>query len=99
VIQRDLPGADVLEAGLSALQQKSYTPEALAVWALHGRLRNCGVDVPDMTLVGDAEIRIYEELGRIGERNPHAAMNGIMRRLDAYASAAEARRHRGTEEK
>jgi hypothetical protein len=99
VIQRDLPGADVLEVGLSALEQNGYTPEALAVWALHGRLRNCGVDVPDMTLVGDAEIRMYEALGRRGEGNPHAAMNGLMRRLDAYASAAEARRHRGPQDK
>ena len=99
MIQRDLPGVDVLEAGLSALEKNGYTPEALAVWALHGRLRNCGVDVPDMTLAGEAEIRMYEELGRSGERNPHAAMNGIMRRLDAYASAAEARRHRGAIDK
>lgn len=94
MIQHELPGADLLEAGLADLRANRYSPEALAICALQGRLRHCGVEVPEVTLAGDAEIQMYYELGRNGERNPHVAMNGIMRRLDAYASAAEARLQR-----
>ncbi len=99
MIQLDLPGAEILEAGLADLKANRYSPEALAICALEGRLRKCGVDVPESNLAGDAEVLMYKELGRIGERNPHAAMNGIMRRLDAYASNAEARRHRAVKDK
>ncbi len=94
MIHLDLPGADILEAGLADLRANRCSPQALAICAMKSRLRNCGVDVPESNSVGDAEVLMYRELRRIGERNPHAAMNGILRRLDAYASNAEARRHR-----
>jgi hypothetical protein len=99
MIQHDLPGAEILKAGLADLQANRYSPEALAICALRGRLQNSGVDVPKADLLRDAEILMYEELGRIGESNPHAAMTGILRRLDAYASNDEARRHRAAKDK
>jgi hypothetical protein len=99
MIQRDYPGAELLEVGLADLAASRYSAEALAICAMPARLRSCGVPIPEVTLVDNAEIRMYRELGRTGEGNPHLAMNGILRRLDAYASTAETCRHRAEKNK
>ena len=94
MIQFDLPGAELVESGLADLLDHKLSPAALALCTLRDRLNTVGVGVSDVPLSDDAEILMYQELGRIGEPNPHSAMNAILRRLDSYASAAEARRFR-----
>ena len=97
MIYPDLPGAEVLETGLADLLKNELSPQALAVCALRPRLTAIGVAIVEQPLSDDAEILMYQALGRAGEPNPHTAMNAILRRLDAYASAAEARKaRRGT---
>lgn len=94
MIHFDLPGAELLEAGLTDLAQNKLSPAALAVCALRPRLNAIGVGVLELHLSDDAEILMYQALGRAGEPNPHTAMNAMLRRLDSYASAAEVRRFR-----
>ena len=94
MIYPDLPGAELLEAGLADLLKNELSPQALAVCALRPRLNAIGVAVVGLPLSDDAEILMYKALARSGEPNPHTAMNAILRRLDAYASAAEARKAR-----
>ncbi len=95
MIQRDLPGADIVERGIGDLLHDRESPEALAICAVQGRLRRCGVKVPEVQCER-AEIRMYETLASQGEANPHSALNAIMRRIDAYASAAERRGAKGS---
>lgn len=94
MIQCDLPGAELVEAGLSDLRAGHLTPIALAICAMRTRLTEVGLHVTPAELSDYPEILMYRALGDAGESNPHSAMNAILRRLDAYASAAEARRFR-----
>jgi len=90
----DLPGAELIEAGLADLRVGQLSPIALAICALRKRLVAVGLDVAPATLTDFPELLMYRALGNAGESNPHSAMNAILRRLDAYASAAEARKFR-----
>ena len=67
MIHFDLPGAELLEAGLTDLAQNKLSPAALAVCALRPRLNAIGVGVLELHLSDDAEILMYQALGRAGE--------------------------------
>jgi len=94
MVQNDLPGAELLKSGLEDLRAGKLSPLALALCTMAKRLASVGVDVATVDLEQAAEILMYRGLAELGEQNPHAAMNAILRRLDAYASVAEARRFR-----
>jgi len=83
----DLPGADLVEAGLRDLALGLETAPALLVAIGAPRLRRLGFDVPRTPL--DPERRLYELLSREGEDTAHGRYNALVRRLVSFERAAE----------
>ena len=93
----DLPGADLVLAGLDALdamargEQDEFTPEALLVAIGARRLRAAGLVVPDeLTFPEHPELALYET---IADAHPdaHSRYNALIRRLVSFERALEAR--------
>lgn len=89
---RDLPGGDLVEAGLADLAAGRESDEALLVAAFAPRLRRLGVEVPPHE-VGDPEHRLYERLARSGQDTAHSRYNALVRRLVSFARALAALTH------
>jgi hypothetical protein len=83
----DLPGADLIEAGLADLQRGDETVPALLVSIGGPRLRRLGYTVPD--LFGDPEHRLYAFLAREDAGSAHSRYNALIRRLVSFERAAE----------
>ena len=86
-IRQDLPGADLVEGGLSDLEAGRETAAALLVASFSSRLRRLGFTVP-ATDIADPEIRFYRLLERT-RPNPHHYYNALRRRLVSFAEARE----------
>lgn len=86
-IRQDLPGADLVESGLSDLQAGRETAASLLVASFSSRLRRLGFAVPD-TDIPDPELRLYRLLERT-RPNPHHFYNALRRRLVSFAEARE----------
>jgi hypothetical protein len=86
----DLPGADLIEAGLADLQRGDETVPALLVSIGGPRLRRLGYTVPD--LFRDPEHRLYSLLAREDARSAHGRYNALVRRLVSFERAAESLR-------
>ena len=93
----NLPGADLVLAGLDALdamargEQDEFTPEALLVAIGAGRLRAAGLVVPDAPAVPEhPELALYNA---IADAHPdaHSRYNALIRRLVSFERALEAR--------
>jgi len=85
-----LPGADLVEQGLSDLASGRETPEALLVAIGAPRLRALGVKVPEWSQsLTSPEHRLYEALERLHCGRPHSEYNALIRRLVSYERAAE----------
>ena len=93
----DLPGADLVAAGVEALRRGELTPEALLVAAAVRRLRAAGVDVPPPPELPDGpELALYRALGASDPRTAHARYNSLMRRLVSFERVLDQRRRRRT---
>jgi hypothetical protein len=82
----DLPGADLIDAGLADLANRTESDESLLVSMAAPRLRALGFDVPEP--FPDAELRLY---GRLSVRHgaaAHARYNALVRRLVSFQRAA-----------
>jgi len=82
-----LPGADLVQRGVSDLAGGACSVEALLVSRASTRLRSCGVGMCDP--LPDADRRLYELLARRDGTGAHAAYNSLTRRLVAFMRAAE----------
>ncbi|MCA9490164.1 MAG: hypothetical protein KC621_09575 [Myxococcales bacterium] len=89
-IPDDLPGADLIEAGLADLCAGEITPSALLVAIGAPRLRALGIDVPS-PLPEAPEHALYLLLASRGE-DAHSAFNAYRRRLVSFQRALERRR-------
>ena len=91
----DLPGADLIQRGLDDAAAGRESAEALLVEIAAPRLRELGLPVPDSLSGCEAEIRLYERLGRSGALDPYGEYNALLRRLTSFVHALEHRRAKG----
>lgn len=83
----DLPGRELVEAGVQDLRRGEETVEALLVSIGASRLRAVGIDVP--LPLATAEIRLYDMLRREHGDDAHGRYNALVRRLVSFERAAE----------
>ena len=87
-----LPGADLIERGLTDLRECRETVESLLVAIGAPRLRRIGLTLPD-TLPAHPEHRLYALLARDDSDSAHSRYNALVRRLVSYERAAECVSH------
>jgi hypothetical protein len=87
----DLPGGDIVEAGLADLRAGRQSESALAVTIAAPRLRRLGIDVPSQTgrPAAPPEHRLYNLLGQQPGGGAHSRYNALLARMASFASAAE----------
>ena len=88
----DLPGGDLVAAGLEDLARGRESVAALLVAVGGPRLRRLGYRVPDLP---EPERRLYETLAREDEDSAHGRYNALVRRLVSFERAAESLGIRG----
>lgn len=84
---RDLPGADLVTAGLDDLRRGDATVEALLVSIGATRLRAVGLEVPEP--LPEPELSLYGLLRREHGDDAHGRYNALVRRLVSFERAAE----------
>ncbi len=84
----DLPGEDLIEAGLEDLSAGRETIAALLVAIGSPRLRRLGLAIPE-ELPQNPEHRLYDLLARDDQDSAHSRYNAFIRRLVSYERAAE----------
>lgn len=87
----ELPGAELVSAGLDALERGEPTVEALLVAIGASRLRHAGLDVPTLPGIQEPELALYSALCKAGKVDAHSAYNALIRRLVSFERALEAR--------
>lgn len=97
-VPMDLPGADLVAAGMEALigtasgERREFSIEALLVAVGASRLRAAGLDVPKPPgLPEQPELALYAALCATGEGNSHSRYNALIRRLVSFEHALERR--------
>ena len=96
-IPPDLPGADLVEAGIAALQRREFTVEALLVAVGAPRLRSAGLALPEATDEPESpELALYAALCT-QKGDAYSRYNALIRRLVSFERALETaqRRERG----
>ena len=83
-----LPGADLIEAGISDLREQRETIEALLVAIGSPRLRDIGLDLPPVTYK-NPEHRLFDLLAAEDPDAAHSRYNALIRRLVSFERAAE----------
>jgi hypothetical protein len=86
VTVKRLPGADLVERGLTDLAHGRETAEALLVSIGAPRLRSLGFAVPPT--LASPEHRLYELLAREHGDAAHSRYNALVRRLVSFEHAA-----------
>jgi hypothetical protein len=81
----ELPGWDLVEAGLRDLRAGVDSVPALLVAGYASRLRELGIDVPPHA-ISDAHIRMYLMLGQTHD-DPYGRYNALLRRIVSFAEA------------
>lgn len=87
----ELPGADLVLAGIDDLRRGAETIPALLVSIGAPRLRRIGYDLPP-TIGPDPERRLYDVLAREDSDTAHGRYNALVRRLVSFERAAESLR-------
>jgi hypothetical protein len=82
---RDLPGHDLIAAGLDDLQHDIVSVPALLVSIGAPRLATLGITLPPP--VPDAEHALYERLRQEDPDAAHARYNALLRRLVSFERA------------
>jgi hypothetical protein len=83
-----LPGFDLIAAGVADLAAGRQTPAAMLVASFASRLRALGIDVPESP-TADPEHELYLRLEREEANGAHASYNALVRRVISFAEAAE----------
>ena len=84
--ERELPGEDLVRAGIADLERGEVTVEALLVSIGAPRLAALGVELP--VPLADPEERLYDLLAEDDARAAHGRYNALVRRLVSYERAA-----------
>lgn len=84
----DLPGGDLVQAGLPDLDRGVESVAALLVASFATRLRSLGVPVPDVP-IAEPEHRLYRLLAETEPETAHHRYNALVSRLVSFAQAAE----------
>ena len=88
----EVPGQDLIEAGLAAIERGEWTAEALLIAIGAPRLRFIGLRLPDLSSAPDhPELALYHALGRIYPNDTHSRYNALIRRLVSYEQEMERR--------
>jgi hypothetical protein len=87
VLDRGLPGADLVEAGLRDLARGDETEAAFLVSIGAARLTRLGYDVS--RALRDPEHRLYQRLSASDSDSAHSRYNALIRRLVSFERAAE----------
>jgi hypothetical protein len=88
----ELPGADVVLAGIADANAGLETANALLVAIAAPRLAALGVPVPDRCRNRvDAELALYAALGRADIADPYSMYNALLRELVSFTRALEHR--------
>ena len=83
-----LPGAELIEQGLTDLKENRESVEALLVAIGAPRLRRLGVEVPN-THYTLPEHRLYDLLAESDSDSAHSRYNALIRRLVSFERALE----------
>lgn len=87
MIMTDLPGGDLVDAGLADLRAGRAIVAAMLVSIGASRLRKLGIAVPGSA--HDSERRLYDMLARDDGDTAHARLDAFVRRLVSFERAAE----------
>ncbi len=90
----ELPGSEIVRAGLADLEAGWDTPEASALRMASLRLGALGILVAPGSDPEPAAHHLYDLLARQDSRDAHSRFNAIARRLASFAGAAEHARAR-----
>jgi hypothetical protein len=82
-----LPGADLIDRGLSDLDEGVMSVEALLVSIGAPRLRAAGIAVANS--ISEPERRLYALLAAENSDSAHSRYNALIRRLVSFERAAE----------
>ncbi len=85
--QENLPGSDLIAAGLEDLRRGTHSIPALLVSIGAPRLRRLGYQVPNP--LPDPERRLYDLLHQADPDAAHSRYNALVRRLVSFERAAE----------
>lgn len=84
----DLPGADIVEEGIAALERDECTTEGLLVSLAAARLRDIGLKIPEAAdHVAEPNLALYAAVRQTG--GDHFDYNALLGRLSSFADAAE----------
>ncbi|CAN5115685.1 hypothetical protein BH18ACT4_BH18ACT4_08260 [soil metagenome] len=86
VVSLDLPGAELVAAGVHDLLQGDETVEALVVSVGAPRLRSLCFEIP--ATIADPEHRLYQVLAAEAADAAHGRYNALIRRLVSFERAA-----------
>jgi hypothetical protein len=88
----DLPGADLVMAGLADVAAGRETPAGELVKIGSPRLRECGVEIRvKETDAVEADRRLYQLLGVVHGNAAHSQYNALIRQLVSFERALEQR--------
>lgn len=85
----NLPGAEIVLAGIADLKKGRMTTNALAVQSAAPRLRSLGLDAKSAEDDVPAAHRLYWQLNRELGDAAHSRYNAILGRVLSFARAAE----------
>lgn len=85
----ELPGAELILAGIRDASRGETTAASLLVEIAAPKLRRLGLAIPENFGSPDAELRLYEQLGRSGAVDPYGEYNALLRQLTSFAHALE----------
>lgn len=89
-VPRDLPGADLVWAGIEALRRGEPTIEALLVMVGTRRMRAAGLDIPPgLPLRRYPEHALYLAVAARHPQDAHSRYNALVRRLVSFERALE----------
>jgi len=83
-----LPGEELVRRGLADVEAGEVTVEACLVSMASPRLRRCGLLRKEAVLVADAELVLYDLLGKT-EEDPYGRYNSLLRRLVSFEHALD----------
>ena len=89
----EIPGQELIEAGIAAIERGEWTVEALLVAIGAPRLRFIGLRLPDLQdAPAHPELALYHALGDIHPDDTHSRYNALIRRLVSYEQEMERRK-------
>ena len=89
VLEKSLPGAELVEQGLADLAENRITDSALLVLIAAPRLKRLGIDVQERPLPLPHEHHLYDRLAQRLGNDAHSQYNSLIRRIVSYSRALE----------